>query len=404
MFKAFKYRIYPTDEQKVLMEKHFGCVRLIYNLGLSAKQMAYSGNKKNVSRIKLQEQLIDLKNEFDWMKEVNSQSLQSSLKNLDTAFVMFFKKISRYPQFKSKRDKQSFQCPQFVTLEDNKLFLPKFKEPIEILLHRKFKGKIKTVTISKAPSGKYFASILVDTSTEVPTKKLVTENTAVGIDLGIKTFVVISDGTSFEKPKHLHDSIYRLKYLQRQLSRKKKGSKRYEKFCRRIAKLHEKIANQRKDFLHKVSYAITKQYDTICMEDLKVRNMMKNHKLAQAIGDCGWGYFKEFVKYKSEWNGKNFLQINPFAPSSKTCSVCGQLNKHLTLADREWICESCGTHHDRDKNASINIKQFALKNDNGVAVRTRQDTEASPLLPRKRKSMRAVEVSKIHYNDLPLAS
>jgi len=359
MFIAYKYRLYPTQEQSVLLNKHLGSVRFLYNLALETKQMVYSGNKTNLSRFDLQAQLIDLKKECEWLKEVNSQSLQCALLNLDNAYTKFFKGLTSFPKFKKKSNKQSFQCPQSVTLCSKGLSLPKFKEPIKIILHRKFFGKIKTVTISKTPTNKYFASILVDTARIIPEKKTI--NNSIGIDLGIKSFVVTSNGDKIDNPKYLRNSTERLKILSRRLSKKQKESNNRNKARLQVAKIHEKVSNQRRDFLHKISDVITKQYDTICIENLQINNMLKNHKLARAISDCGWSIFTSFLEYKAEWRGVNIVRIGTFDPSTKLCSVCGSINNELTLADREWTCSDCGTILDRDINAAVNILNFGFK-------------------------------------------
>jgi putative transposase len=374
MLKAFKYRLYPDPAQMELLNKHFGCVRFVYNLALETKEMAYAGNKIQLTCIDLSNQLISLKKECLWLKEVNSQSLQMSLRNLDNAFQNFFKGRASFPGFKKKSNRQSFQCPQHVEIDSKKelIYLPKFKEPIKIILHRKFKGNIKTVTISKTPTNKYFASILVDNKLPLP-KTIKKSNNAIGIDLGIKSFIVTSDGHKFDNPKHLKESMTRLKWMQRQLSRKVKGSSRCNKWRFRVAKLHEKISNQRIDFLHKTSDVITKQYDVLCMENLQVSNMLKNHCLAQLISDSGWGTFEQFLKYKCEWRGKRLVQIGTFEPSSKTCSNCGSINNDLTLADREWTCPVCSKELDRDINAAVNILSFGLR-DSGME-RTCEDVE-----------------------------
>lgn len=395
MLKSYKYRIYPTNKQTELLSKHFGCARLVYNLALEAKQMAYSGQKAKVSRFDLQVQLKDLKKEFIWLKEVNSQSLQFSLKNLDTSFHNFFKGRSGFPCFKSKSNRQSFSCPQNVVVEKGMLWLPKFDDGIKIELHRPFKGNIRTATISKTPSEKYFVSILIENNLSLPEKKPIDKRTSVGIDLGLKSFLACSDGTVFAHPKYLNKSLIRLKWMSRNLSHKKKGSKRRNKFRIRVAKLHEKIANQRSDFLHKASNEITNRFDTICMEDLQVKNMVSNRSLARAISDSGWGMFKTFIRYKAEWKGKNFLIVDKFCPSSKTCSACDSINDSLTLSDREWVCSGCGASHERDINAAVNIREFAL-NDYWRMECAHQNTEASPLpsaLGLKRK--RAVDVLKV---------
>ena len=357
MFKAFKYRIYPSELQKELITKHIGSSRFVYNLALETKNAAYIGSKHNFSPFDLIKQLPDLKKECEWLKEVNSQSLQQSIQNMDIAFKKFFKGAG-FPKFKSKhKGKQSFSIPQNVLVENNLLIIPKFKEGIDIVLHREIKGAIKSATISVTPTGKYFVSILVDTNTEIPTKAPITESTTIGIDLGIKDFAITSDGEVFENPKHLRKAQSKLKYVQRKYS-KHKGKRTKKK----IAKLHEEVVNKRKDFLHKVSTQLIRENQTICLEDLAVSNMVKNHNLAQAINDVSWSTFVTMLEYKADWYGKNILRIGRFAPSSKTCSCCGNINKELTLKDRKWTCKTCSTVLDRDVNAACNIKSFALKN------------------------------------------
>ena len=354
-----KYRINPSEEQKVLLEKHFGCSRLIYNLGLECKTMAWGGSKKNLTYFDISKQIPELKKEYIFLNEINAQSLQSALRNLDTAFKNFFRGNAKFPNFKSRKSKQSFQCPQNVCVIKNKLYLPKFKEGIKIILHRPIKGLVKTTTISRTSTNKYFVSFVIETKKDFPEKKI--PSNIVGLDLGIKSFIVTSDGEKFDNPKYLRKSLNKLKWLQKRFSKKIKGSNRRKTFRLRIAKQHERIANQRKDFLHKISDVITKQYDTICIENLQVTNMVKNHKLALSISDCGWGMFEQFLKYKAEWRGCNIIQIGRFEPSSKTCSTCGYINPQLELKDREWTCPNCNSVLDRDVNAAINILNFGSR-------------------------------------------
>jgi putative transposase len=357
MLKGLKYRLYPTNSQKELIAKHIGSSRFVYNLALETKNTAYLGYNHNFSPFDLIKQLPELKKECEWLKEVNSQSLQQSIQNMDIAFKKFFKGAG-FPKFKSKhKGKQSFSIPQNVIIENNLLIIPKFKEGIEIVLHREIKGTIKSANISVTPTGKYFVSILVDTNTEMPIKALIKENTTIGVDLGIKTFLVTSDGLEIENPKNLRKAQSKLKYVQRKYS-KNKGKRTKQ----RLALLHEKVVNKRKDFLHKVSTKLIRENQTICLEDLAVSNMVKNHNLAQAISDVSWSTFVTMLEYKADWYGKNILRIGRFAPSSKTCNCCGNINKELTLKDRKWTCSKCNSVLDRDVNASINIKSFALKN------------------------------------------
>lgn len=360
MIKAQKYRIYPTKEQKVLLNKHIGACRFVYNLALETKMSAYSGSKTNLSRYDLQVQLKDLKNNLSWLKEINSQSLQTSLMNLDAAYLKFFKGLSDFPVFKNKHRSQSFQCPQNVKIKGNKIILPKFQEGISIVLSKEIKGEIRTVTISRTPTDKYYASILIENEVELPKLKPIKESTSVGLDLGIKSFLVSSDGQVFDNPKPLRKAMDRLKILQRRNSRKKKGSNNKCKHNRKIAIIHERVKNIRTDFLHKASDVITKQYDTIIVEDLNVAGMVKNHKLAQSINDVSWSTFTAQLKYKAQWRGKNYIEIGRFDPSSKVHFECGYINKELTLKDREWHCPKCNSIVDRDLNAAKNIKQFGI--------------------------------------------
>lgn len=373
MFKAFKYRIYPNSEQAELIHKHMGCARWIYNYALNKKITAYQTEKVSLSRFDIQKDIPSLKkSDAPWLKEVNSQSLQASLENMDKAYTKFFRDKKGFPKFKSKKDnRQSFQVPQNakVNFETSKLSLPKFKTDINIVLHRKFEGQIKTVTISKTPTGKYFASILVEVNEEIPNKNPISENKAVGIDLGIKTFATLSDGTSIENPKHLRKSLKKLKRLQRAVSRKKKGSNNRAKAVKKLAIVHEKVSNQRNDFLHKTTSFLVHNYDTVCLETLKASNMIKNHKLALSLSDISIGKFNELMEYKAEWYGKNILRIGQFEPSSRLCT-CGVINRELKLSDRVWTCKSCNTSHDRDILASNNIKRMAFHSLNKNTVGT----------------------------------
>jgi len=357
MFKANKYRIYPTNSQKELIAKHIGCSRFTYNFALETKNSVYLGSKQNLSSFDLIKKLPELKKEHEWLKEVNSQSLQQSIQNMDIAFKKFFKGAG-FPKFKSKhKGRQSFSVPQNVIVENDLLIIPKFKEGLDIVLHRPIKGTIKSATISVTPTGKYFASILVDTNEIIPQKAAIKENTTIGIDLGIKDFAITSNEEVFENQKNLRKAQSKLKYVQRKYS-KNKGKRTKQ----RLALLHEKVENKRKDFLHKTSTKLIRENQTIALETLNVAGMVKNHCLAQAISDVSWSTFVTMLEYKADWYGKNILRIGRFAPSSKCCNICGTINKELTLKDREWTCPKCNSVLDRDVNASINIKSFALKN------------------------------------------
>ena len=362
VLKAFKYELFPTPDQAAAFEKHFGCSRFIYNWGLENRIKAHSEGKKT-SCLDLAYQLPELKKQHPWLAEVNSQSLQMPLRNLDNAFTLFFKHNTQFPKFKSKhRSKPKFQCPQHVKVDFESQTVSLVKIPnIRFALDRTFEGDIKTTTVSKTPTGRYFISILVENNESLPLKPAVDPETTVGIDLGLKDFCVDSDGNKTPNPKYFRKSEQRLKRNQRRLSKKKKGSKSYQQQRLKVARIHERIVNQRKDFLNKLSTELIRENQSICLEDLAVGNMLKNHCLAKSISDAAWTEFKRQLEYKGEWYGRNILTIGRFEPSSKTCSVCGLVKKDLTLADREWVC-SCGAKHDRDVNAAINIKKFALTN------------------------------------------
>ena len=363
-YKAYKYRIYPNKSQEELILKHIGCCRYIYNYGLEKKIKVYQESKQGISRFELQTDLVVLKKqqETSWLKEVNSLSLQASLANLDTAFTRFFKEKKGFPKFKSKKvGNQSFQVVQNtkVDFDKNKVFLPKFKSGIKCIFHRQFEGEIKTSTISKTPSGKYFISILVKLNDDNPNKVPIDENQAVGIDLGIKTFATLSDCVEIQNPKNLKKSMKRLKRLQRDVSRKQKESNNRKKSVKLLAVQHEKVSNRRNDFLHKTTKFLIDNYNTICLETLSAKNMMKNHKLAQALSDIAIGTFNSYIDYKAEWYGKNILRIGRFEPSSKMCE-CGNIYRDLKLSDRVWKCPSCGRTNQRDLLAANNIKKFAF--------------------------------------------
>ena len=371
-YRAYKYRLYPNEEQKVLIAKHFGSCRFIYNYALEKKVRAYQTDKTNLSRFDIQADLPNMKKseEYCWLKEVNSLSLQASLANLDSAYTKFFREHKGFPRFKSKKDsKQSFSIPQNtrVDFENGRIFIPKFKGGIKTKFHRTFEGIVKSSTISRTATGKYFVSILVEVNEPDVPMKPICENKTVGIDLGIKTFAVLSDGTEIPNPKHLKQSLDKVKKLQRSLSHKNKGSKNRDKARRKLALAHEQVTNRRNDFLHKVTSYLVNNYDTICLEDLNVKGMVKNHHLAQALDDIAIGTFNTLLEYKAKERGVNILRIGRFEPSSKMCT-CGYINHNLTLAMREWICPKCGLIHDRDLLAANNIKRFAFRNINTVGT------------------------------------
>lgn len=371
-YRAYRYRLYPNEEQKVLIAKHLGSCRFIYNYALAKKVKAYQVDGTNLSRFDIQADLPNMKksDEYCWLKEVNSLSLQASLANLDSAYTKFFREHKGFPNFKSKKDsKQSFSIPQNtkVDFENGRIFIPKFKSGIKAILHRTFDSIVKTSTITRTSTGKYFISILVEVDEPDVSMKPICENKAVGIDLGIKTFAVLSDGTEIPNPRHLKQSLDKVKKLQRSLLHKTKGSKNRDKARRKLALAHEQVTNRRNDFLHKVTSYLVNNYDTICLEDLNVKGMIKNHHLAQSLSDIAIGTFNTLLEYKAKERGVNILRIGRFEPSSKMCT-CGYINHNLTLAIREWTCPECGSIHDRDLLAANNIKRFAFRKINTVGT------------------------------------
>lgn len=363
MLKAYKYRLYPNSSQREFFEQQFGTCRFIYNWALDLKSRTYADENRSMSKNELKSMLPGLKAQYPWLKEANSQSLQASIDNLDNAFKKFFRKEAEYPVFKSKNNPvQSFQIPQHysVDLDKGTVKLPKLKEPVKVKFHRGFEGKLRTATVSRTSTGKYFISILVDDGLEIPEK--VDSGQSIGVDVGISHFAIVSTGEKIDNPRHLRKSMAKLKAEQRSLSRKKKGSRNRKKQKMVVAKLHEKVTNQRNDFQHKISNRLVSESQVIVLEDLNIKGMVKNHCLAQAISDVAWGNFIVKLKYKAEWYGKTIKQIGRFVPSSKLCNVCGYKNTNLTLNDRKWECPSCHTQHDRDINAAINILNIALNN------------------------------------------
>lgn len=372
VLKSIKYRIYPNKDQREMFSNFFGCSRFIFNWGLDKKIKHYEKTQKSISCFALINELPNLKMEFEWLKDTDSQSLQMALRNLDNAFSRFFKLKTSFPKFKSKKsNRHSFQIPQRWKIEGKKLFLPKFKSGISIKISKEIKGKAKTITISKTPSGKYFAAIQIEENGEIPKKPKVNKEKTVGIDLGIKDFATFSDGSKIDNNHFLKRSLIKLKKLQRKHSRKKKGSNNRNKSRIKVARLHEKVVNQRKDFLHKLTTKTISENQTICIENLSVSNMVKNRKLSLAISEIGWYEFKRQLDYKCEWHGKNLIVIGRFDPSTKLCNSCGQLNDSLTLKDRIWECD-CGTKHDRDINAAVNIKNFGIVK--GIPLERRKST------------------------------
>lgn len=365
MKKAAVFRLYPTADQKHYLAGLFGAVRFCYNNGLELKKHYYKVKGLNLHPIHDLKKLLPIakkSHKYAWLANYDSMALQESLRHLNTSFDKFYKKEAGFPRFKSRwGDQSSYHCV-CVSVGEGYVKVPKMK-PIKAVIHRKIDGKVKSITLSKDCCGDYWASVLYENDeAEAAPETAVHESQILGLDAGLKTFCTCSNGKKVKSPKPLKRAMKKLKKAQRALSRKKKGSKNREKARKRLAKLHRKVARIRADFNHKTSRRLVDENQALIFETLRIKNMMKNHHLAGAIADAGWGEFMRQCEYKAKREGKLFVKINTFFPSSKLCSHCLKKLPALGLSTRSWVCPYCGTHHDRDINAALNIKQEGIRN------------------------------------------
>lgn len=372
IYRAYKFRIYPNAKQRILLAKHFGCCRFVYNHFLEERNKSFKDRGERMTYCDTAHELVQMRNGdgHEWLKEVYSHALQASLRNLDAAFQTFYKakregkaepiirdgkptgRLKYEPNFKSKRDNaQSVTFPDNVHVMDGQLVLPKFKTPIKMKMHRPLGGRICHATVSRSVTGKYYVSILC----EEECADMPSVSGEVGIDLGIKDMAVCSTGERVSNPKFLERGEKHLKYLQRQVSKKKKGGKNRRRARAKLSRHYENVANRRRDYIHKFTIRIVRENQTVCVEGLNVQGMQSNHHLAKSIGSVAFGEIARQLEYKCRWYGSGFVKVPRFYPSSKTCNHCGYVNHALTLGDREWICPNCGKEIDRDFNAALNI-------------------------------------------------
>ncbi|GAB4202822.1 MAG: RNA-guided endonuclease TnpB family protein [Coleofasciculaceae cyanobacterium] len=388
-YQAVKVRLYPTTKQQIILAQHFGCARWWWNHALSLCIETYKATGKGLTRAALNAFLPKLKKqeETSWLTECYSQVLQATTLNLVTAYKNFFEGRAKYPRFKAKKNKQSIQYPQSVTVVDGCLKFPGRIGIVKAKLHRPIEGTIKTVTVSMTPSEKYYAAVLIELEGDNSVKSI--DGKVAGIDLGLKDFAIVNDGITTSKyanPKHLAKHERNLKRKQQKLARKEKGSKSRNKARRLVARVHERVSNVRQDYLHKLSRKLIDDNQVIVVESLNTKGMVRNHKLAKAISDVGWGMFVNFLQYKLDREGKVLVEIDRWFPSSKLCSNCHHQVNDMPLDVRTWACPSCDIHHDRDGNAAINIRAEGIRMLSVLGTRTAADGgDVRPKLGRKSK-------------------
>lgn len=388
-YQAVKVRLYPTTEQQIILAQHFGCARWWWNHALSLCIETYKATGKGLTRAALNAFLPKLKKqeETSWLTECYSQVLQATTLNLVTAYKNFFEGRAKYPRFKAKKNKQSIQYPQSVTVVDGCLKFPGRIGIVKAKLHRPIEGTIKTVTVSMTPSEKYYAAVLIELEGDNSVKSI--DGKVAGIDLGLKDFAIVNDGiktSKYANPKHLAKHERNLKRKQQKLARKEKGSKSRNKARRLVARVHERVSNVRQDYLHKLSRKLIDDNQVIVVESLNTKGMVQNHKLAKAISDVGWGMFVNFLQYKLDREGKVLVEIDRWFPSSKLCSNCHHQVNDMPLDVRTWVCPSCDIHHDRDGNAAINIRAEGIRMLSVLGTRTAADGgDVRPKLGRKSK-------------------
>lgn len=364
LFRAYRYRIYPDQEQQVLLSKMFGCVRFVYNHYLAEQIRRYEAGEKYLSKTDCNNDLNrSLKDEYPWLREADKFALTNAVYHLDCAYQNLFKRGVGFPRFKSKHDHHDSYTTNFTNgnikadFEKNQLQLPKLKK-VTAKLHRTFSGSIKSATISRTPSGKYYVALLAE---EEAIETYPAADKAIGIDVGIKEFLVDSDGNHIENPKYLRQNERKLAKEQRKLSHKTKGSHNWEKQRIKVARQHEKIHNSRENHAHQLSAQIVRENQTIISEDLRIGNMLRNRHLSKAIADVSWGGFYQKLEYKAKWYGRTYHRISPWYASSQICSTCGEKNGQVkVLSVREWEC-SCGAKHHRDENAAKNILRKGME-------------------------------------------